>query len=221
MKAFRDNACLQNVACLGRVVLGFSALTAVLSCSNQPPPILVPKIDPAAAAREAVAHFDRNGNGALESEEIIRCPGLVDAKDRIDTDGDGKLTLEELTKRFGQYVAEGIGVISFVGTVYFNNQPVEGARVTLEPEEFWHGGLRAAEGVTDSAGHFRVKTLGLDVDGAQPGIYRIRVSKTAVDGKEIIPTYYNTESHLGAEIAVDSKVALEGLEIRIAQRRAP
>ena len=59
------------------------------------------------------------------------------------------------------------------GTVTWKGQPVEAARVVFVPAA---AGIEAASGVTDAAGKFQLTTF-VAGDGAQPGEYRVKVSK--------------------------------------------
>jgi hypothetical protein len=50
--------------------------------------------------------------------------------------------------------------------------------------------------------------------GVQPGLYRVEVSKM-VDGKETIPSKYNTETTLGVEVAQGSPVMIMGAQFEL------
>jgi len=62
--------------------------------------------------------------------------------------------------------------VPVTGTVFHNDQPVEGASVVFVPS----GHTYAAAGKTDAEGRFRLQTFGPD-DGAVPGTYRVTVRK--------------------------------------------
>jgi hypothetical protein len=161
--------------------------------------------------------LDKDGDGKLDAEELKGSPGLLAARGRIDGDGDGQITAEELQKRFEKYLVHKIGAIAFVGSVTNAGEPVSGAEVALEPEPFFEGVLSPASGLTDQAGFFRVQVPGLEVPGAQPGIYRVRVSKKDPNGQELIPARFNRESVVGVEVAADSEIANTGLEIDLSK----
>ena len=44
----------------------------------RPRPIKPPRWDPAAAAQEGLAQFDKNGDGAISKDEIAESPGMKD-----------------------------------------------------------------------------------------------------------------------------------------------
>lgn len=69
------------------------------------------------------------------------------------------------------------GTTAVTGTVTHNGTPVEGATVTFSPT----GEGRAASGITDAEGRFKLTTLAAD-DGAMPGVYSVAISKTSVQG---------------------------------------
>ncbi len=103
------------------------------------------------------------------------------------------------------------------GTVTLNGQPVEGANVYFSPQR----GGRAAYGVTDSRGGFRLKTSPT-ISGAMPGAYGVGIAKQraeATAGKDIrssssapkltneLPDHYRepAKSGLKAEIKAGEK----------------
>jgi len=59
------------------------------------------------------------------------------------------------------------------GTVTWKGQPLEAARVVFVPTT---AGVEAASGVTDATGKYQLTTF-VAGDGAQPGEYRVKVSK--------------------------------------------
>lgn len=66
-----------------------------------------------------------------------------------------------------------LGTVEAGGTVTYRGEPLAGATVTLIPQ----AGQRAAAGISDASGQFRVTTL-LAGDGAMPGSYKVTVTKT-------------------------------------------
>ena len=63
--------------------------------------------------------------------------------------------------------------LEVTGTVTYNGQPVDGARVTFSPT----GDGDAASGTTDASGNFTLTSFE-DGDGAVAGSYEVAVSKT-------------------------------------------
>lgn len=71
----------------------------------------------------------------------------------------------------------GLDTVQVSGLVTLDGAPVEGANVTFAPAAT--GGGRAASGVTDKTGRYRLTTLDPN-DGALPGNYVVTVSKSEV-----------------------------------------
>jgi hypothetical protein len=73
----------------------------------------------------------------------------------------------------------GRGTTSVSGTVLYNNQPVDGASVSLLPKSE-SADAKPARGTTDASGNFTVTTyFGPDDQpaGALPGEYRVTITK--------------------------------------------
>jgi hypothetical protein len=104
--------------------------------------------------------------------------------------------------------------------VTLDGRPLVGAEVTLVPEEFLGTDHKSAKATTDPGGDFRLKTAGINSIGAQPGVYRIQVSKKDAAGKEMIPARYNTETTLGVELGNGSPVTGQGLDLQLRTRDA-
>src|SRR5262249_6800313 len=49
-----------------------------------------PQVSPREAARAALAEYDANQDGALDAQELERCPALRSARNRIDKNNDGR-----------------------------------------------------------------------------------------------------------------------------------
>lgn len=111
-----------------------------------------PNYNPKAAARDALAAFDTNGNGSLERSEAAASPGLTAAFTRIDDDQNASLSAEEIAARIQTYRAAQIGLMPFQCTVTFNGQPLENAAIVLEPEGFLAAVLKPALGTTSPGG---------------------------------------------------------------------
>jgi hypothetical protein len=65
-------------------------------------------------------------------------------------------------------------------TVTYKGQPVEDAQVTFTANG---EGARTCQGVTDESGRAVLGTFGVD-DGAQPGPYKVSISKSAEGGSD-------------------------------------
>src|SRR5262249_6359772 len=94
----------------------------------------VPKYDPDAVVQAAMAEFDKNHDGTLDAAELKACPALYGALAAIDTNGDRKLSPDEIRKRVEAYAASSTGSVPVTCTIQFEGRPLAGATVTFDPE---------------------------------------------------------------------------------------
>jgi hypothetical protein len=178
---------------------------AVVGCSGRPAAISPPDIDPDKLAAAAVEQYDQNGDAVIDGQELESAPSLRFSRERIDANRDGKILPDEIAQFAQQHwIDSPVGIVRVHCVVNFKGRPLDGATVTLEPENFMQGAVSPASGVT------RGGTAALDVSdearphpnahGAQTGLYLVRISKV-VNGKETIPAKYNDQTVLGCEIA--------------------
>ena len=171
-------------------------------CGPRAERISVPSFSPSSAATKALKLFDENGNSTIEGAELTNCPSLLMALPRIDQDGDGKLTHDEISARIGTYNTFGIGLSSLTCVVTLDGQPLSGAQIRFEPEEFMLGSISPAVGDTDGSGRVSPRKEGSEYNALQVGMYRVRVSRKEGDA-ETLPAQFNTESKWGLEVAPD------------------
>jgi hypothetical protein len=156
-----------------------------------------------AAGQSALQQFDTNGDGVIAGSELEKAPGLKAALPRVDADKDNRITAEEIDKRIDEWRKSRVGLASCVVTIRQHGQPVVGANVTMMPEKFLGDAVEAARGVTSERGVALMQISDEpDKNGVRVGFYRVEVSKT-INGKETIPTRYNTQTELGLEVAAD------------------
>lgn len=188
------------------LVIGNLALGWTAGCSRHPSPPERPDISPGEAGRAAITAYDANKDGKLDGAEIDKCPPLKHAmqevKEKIDGNGDGVLTAEEITARIEYWSDCGTIVMSGVTLITLDRRLLPGATVTFEPEEFLGPGFTACEGVTDQSGKAAIKGPDPKYPGIYLGFYRVKVSKV-VGGRETIPSKYNTNTELGFEASDD------------------
>ncbi len=97
----------------------------------------------------------------------------------------------------------GLDTVPVSGTVTLDGSPVEGARVVFAPA----GGGKAASGVTDASGRYKLTTLDPG-DGALPGNYLVMISKTEATGQS--PASEAVKPGMSAEEA--TQAAMEALD---------
>jgi hypothetical protein len=161
-------------------------------------------ISPRACANLALEDYDTNKDGSLDSEELQKCPALKAGMNRVDKNGDGRLTADELADRLKFLKDQGF-TTSVMVDVRLDGRPLEGATVTLVPERFMGTGYQRASGVTDREGTTSLRREGSDDDGIPSGYYRVEVSKKDAKSVEQVPARYNTQTTLGHEVAPDAR----------------
>jgi hypothetical protein len=165
----------------------------------------MPSISPEEVGTKALAQYDKNGDGFLDTRELEACPALKKSLKAVDTNGDGRLSAQEITARVQGYLDAQVALTAVSCLVHYNGQPLEGATVIFEPENFMGTGVKQASGVTDKDGVAQLKAEGERLEGAHFGFYRVRISKKDAQGGETIPSRFNSATTLGQEIAPSNK----------------
>src|SRR5262249_34876669 len=163
-----------------------------------------PSFSPDDAAQQALAEYDRNGDGFLDAKELEYCPPLKNALRSFDKDGNGRLSAKEIAERLRTYQVGPSDRFSFPCQVSLDGRPLAAAVVTLVPEKFLGPAYRKAIGITDDNGTLYLKEEGQEATGVFSGLYRIEVSKKNAQGQETLPARYNKQSVLGQEVAPDT-----------------
>ena len=168
-----------------------------------PSAVRPPQVDPDAATAEAIKKLDSDGDGALSESELADCPALRDASVEYDLDRDGKITHPEMLERLTAMYKSEVGLTEASCKVYFNRNPLVGAKVRYVPETFLGNDTKVAEGTTDETGYTALaipdSELPEDLHGLgmmQVGLYRVEITHPEVT----IPAKYNTETTLGFEL---------------------
>jgi hypothetical protein len=193
-------------------------IVCAAACNRLPKGPAAPALSPAEAGRKAVAQYDKDSSGQLESSELLACPSLEIAKSRIDANGDGVITTTEIAQRITKWQNSGTTVMSGSTAVTLDGQPLEGATVTFEPEPFLGPAYKPCTGVTDSRGEATVTGADANFPGIYLGLYRVRISKFA-NGTETLAARYNTQSELGWEQADDLPDVHSLIEFHLTRRR--
>jgi hypothetical protein len=201
------------------LTLSLVTLLAALGCSSGPSAVEPPDIDAGDAASQAMELYDKDGDGAIAGSELDAVPAFKASMKNLDKSGDGSVQEDEIAARIESWQNSGDGIVALAWSVTLDGRPVEGAKITFEPEPFLGDQIKAAEGETSPVGMSTVSIPKANrpapdsPPGVQLGFYKIRVSKQA-GGKETIPARYNTETTLGQEVAPDDP-AIAGQKLRI------
>ncbi|MDZ7615939.1 MAG: hypothetical protein U1E05_02980 [Patescibacteria group bacterium] len=182
-------------------------------CSGKPARIHPPSIDAGSAGSAAMKQYDLNGDGKVAGDELEKAPSLKAALARLDTNGDGAVSADEVAARVRAWQALRVGRMSASLTILANGKPLEGATVTLAPEEFLGSNVMPATGVTDASGMVMptIEVGPEDPPGVAPGFYLVRVTKDGMN----IPPMYNTETIFGVELASDALELEEGISFNL------
>jgi hypothetical protein len=198
------------------VVQGMTALrvatvvaATTLGCTQGGPATVErPEIDAHTSAEQAVQLLDSSGDGAIDRDELAKCPPLAGASAMYDADKDGRLRVDEVGNRFAQLIGPSTAYVSVEATVMLDRRPLVGATVKLRPIEGFVEPLPPAEGVTDELGtahpSIPADRLAPEVDGAAlvfPGLYHVEITHPDVQ----LPSRYNTATELGWEIDPNSR----------------
>gem|GEM_PF-4882759 len=179
----------------------FALMAFALGCNGSA--LEAGPLDPPKAAAEAIALYDKNANGTLQSSEIDASSVLKASMDKYDTDKNGTLTESEIQKRV-QYYVDRLGNLTMLyAMVTFDGMPLEGANVTLVSEPWL--GRPTVTNQTNDKGEVVFRMNLAEEAGVFAGLYRIEVSKKDSSGTEMVPDKYNTKSTLGQEAAPDRR----------------
>jgi hypothetical protein len=172
-------------------------------CSQRAAGVKAPSIDAFAVAARALARYDSNNDGALDRNELTKCPPLAVAITKYDADKDGRLTGDEITKRIGAIAGPTSAYVSIACTVFLEGRPLDGAQVKLRPVDIFGDEISAAEGATDPSGvahpSISADMLPPKLAGASlvyPGLYLVEITHPQTQ----LPARYNTATELGCEV---------------------
>jgi hypothetical protein len=179
-------------------------LVILAGCSSNSASVAMPTIDPKEAGNAAVAAYDINQDGMIDAAESDKTPPLKAILRGIDSDGDSKISGDEIAARIDQWHERNIVINTFVCKVLYNGAPLSGAVVTFVPEEFLGPNIPSARGVTSPQGYATL-TVASDelpvsnLSGVYCGLYRVEISRIR-NRQETIPSKYNSATVLGQEI---------------------
>jgi hypothetical protein len=195
-------------------------LLGVSGCSGKPSRVNPPDIDAEQSGKDAVAAYDKNGNGVVDEGELDAVPAFKAAMKQIDKNSDGQVSAAEVTDRINAWKEGKVGITSLMVRVNLDGKPLEGATIEFIPEPFLGPAVKPAKGTTGQGG---AASCIIDdpelakerITGAQCGFYKVTITG---GGGKTIPSKYNTDTTLGAEIAQDADWAQSGLEFNLKSR---
>ena len=206
------------------LALTWIAVCSLSGCGGNSTWIEPPEIDADDSAQQAMELYDGNSDGLLNAEELEKVPGVKAALKTVDADGDGQVSQDELADRIRSWQEHQAGLTSIMCEVTLEGQPLQGAIVTFEPESFLGDDMQTAIGKSTRHGAVspsipKENRPSTDTpSGLQLGFYRVRISKV-VNGKEMIPAKYNTETILGQQVAADDPGVLNrSIRFRLKRR---
>jgi hypothetical protein len=175
-------------------------------------------MNPADAAKKALAEFDANKDGYLDAAELEKCPGLKAGLASMDADKDKRLSAAEIADRVREYHSDKAGLLLLSLQVALDGKPLAGADVTLTPEPFLGGAVRLAKGTTDAGGACTPRLERGQYPGIHPGFFRIAISRKDAAGAETVPAKFNTETTLGIEARQGNPVLRNGLMLTLSSK---
>jgi len=144
----------------------------------------------------AISAYDSNSDGAIAEKEFDSVPGLRASLAQVDTNGDDRITAEEIDDRVNAWKESRIGQMAAICEVTLDGKPLTNAKVVFDPESFVGSDLPSGSGTTGETGMVGISQSETK-PGLPPGWYKIRV--TSPDRE--IPARYNSQTTLGCEVA--------------------
>jgi hypothetical protein len=195
---------------LGSLLVIAAFAIAEAGCSRGPGRVKPPYVNPDSAAAAAIELYDTNKDGSLDESELARCPAMLEGKKSYDTDGNGKISREEIAARIAEIRKNGVGLTFLMCNVKVNGQSLEGATIDFEPEPYLGDQIKSAHGVTNKTGMAQMAIRAEELPSDQQdlkaihyGTYKVRITHP----KKALPTRYNTETTLGYETRVGDPYA--------------
>lgn len=175
-----------------------ASATLIVGCMGAKGRVEAPELDPPSMAQGAMDLCDSNTDGFIDKTEVKQSPALNFALDDIDTDGDKKISHDELLDRFTIYKETAVGLQGItMHVVQRNGDGLMGATVRLVPEPFMPDSIEEATGEVIDPGNGLVEIMTLPPDpGVRVGMYRVEVTSDDVK----VPSKYNTDTKWGIEV---------------------
>lgn len=186
-------------------------LGTVVGCFGGPEAIPPLQVDASRAAEKAMELHDANGDGTLDEGELATAPGLAYSREKIDSDRDGALSQAEIVAMIENWNEKAVGLLTAKCTVQMGRRPLSGAKIRFEPAPFLEDQIETAIGLTDEVGDALLsipkekRPIPDCPPGVQVGLYRVVISKEN-NGKETVPSKYNSETTLGQEVSFNDPI---------------
>ena len=173
---------------------------ALSGCPEGGGTISAPKLNPAAAAANAIAEYDANSDGLIDKTEAKA--SVLDPTKGWDADGDKKISEDEIRERLDRYEKLSPGIQSMTCTVFYRGRPLPDADVVFEPEAFLGGAVEVGTGTTDLEGVAEMVAEEVVKNnpthrGIRASLYKVRITHPEVD----LPAKYNDETTLFFELS--------------------
>jgi hypothetical protein len=133
-----------------------------------------------------MSQLDTSGDDVIDKTEASKAPSVIAAFARLDRNGDGGLSADEVRDRFAFYKDYRNGLMNQTFEVRLNGVPAVGTRVDLVPEPFLENVVKPSSGVTDSMGFVTPTLENAEFPGMQVGLYQAIIYKSQ-DATEPIP----------------------------------
>jgi hypothetical protein len=184
-----------RLVCLALFLAGMAVWSG---CWGSPSVPKGPSVSAGDLAQRIMEQYDANHDKKLDAEEIKKSGALRAAMQSMDPAHEGTLTEEKIARRVNEWLKSGSAVFTSSVTVLLDDKPLEGATVTIEPEECMGPAYKPTSAVTDANGNCAPPGDDPQYPGLHMGLYRVRISKL-VEGQETIPDRYNKQTELGLE----------------------
>jgi hypothetical protein len=202
-----------------RLILVVLWLAIFSGCGDSGPQADVPVLDPSAAATQALAEYDTDGDASIGGAELDKSAALKSALVLIDTDKNGAASGTEIKDRVASLRALNLPLVPMTCHVLLDGRPLSNAEVRLVPEKFMGNGVKSASGKTDANGWASPTIEGESVlRGVHLGFFRVEVSSKDHAGREIVPERYNRETILGQLVALDVPDLEHGVTYQLSSR---
>src|SRR5260370_42096975 len=84
-----------------------------------------PTYSPDRSAEQAMAEYDTNHDGYLDLKELERCPGLKNSLESMDTNGDKRLSIDEIAARIRIYQQSEVAMKHVGCRVLLDGRPLQ------------------------------------------------------------------------------------------------